>query len=433
MTHGTSTRGTFTHSTLERTAPQPTITRRPPRRHRMRRLALIISGSSLGVIAILLVAVLTVGGLFTTPKYLEPWATDYAAQFDDPRVQLASYGLLAPNSHNMQPWIIELDPADAGVMSLYVDAERLTPAVDPLARQTMVSQGTFLAYLRVAAAHLGIDVTIELFPDGEYDEAEVAASMRVLPVARIDLNTEPNTEASGPAVEPADFASLFLSDTNRSPYSDASLTRAQVNALAETTGASVADLDLFTEAADVASFGSFGVQGSTIESGNADVAAESAGLFRSTEGAKNDARYGFAVEGQGTSGFMKYLLQGALTLMPSMNSAESSAAREVAMATAAAAATPAYALISTPGNTRTEQVESGMLYGAVSLRARSMGLVMQPISQVLEEYPTMAEPYAAIHAEYAPAGETLQMLVRVGTATTDYPVTMRRDVESLLR
>ncbi|RJT88246.1 hypothetical protein D6T64_11420 [Cryobacterium melibiosiphilum] len=396
----------------------------------MRRLWLIISGSVVGLVAILLVTVLTVGGLFATPHYLEPWAADYAAQRDDPRVQLAAYGLLAPNSHNMQPWIIELDSTDADVFSLYVDAERLTPAVDPVSRQIVVSQGTFLQYLTVGAAHLGIGVAIELFPEGEYDEANLAVSMTERPVARLVLNSdEPGT---GDALA-ADFDSLFLSDTNRSPYSDETLSADQVSAFSDTAGASVARLDLFTEAADVATLGAFGVQGTTIESGNADVASESAGLFRTNENEKNDSRYGFAVEGQGTSGFMKYLLQGLLTLLPSMNTADSAATRDVAMATAAAAATPAYALISTPGNSRTEQVEAGLLYGAVSLRARTLGLVVQPISQVLEEYESMAEPYAAIHSEYAPAGATLQMLVRVGTATTEYPVTMRRDVESLLR
>jgi hypothetical protein len=57
---------------------------------------------------------------------------------------------------------------------------------------------------------------------------------------------------------------------------------------------------------------------------------------------------------------------------------------------------------------------------------------MQPLSQVLQEYPTMAGPYAAIHAKYAPGGHTIQMLVRIGTATTQYPVTMRRDANALV-
>jgi hypothetical protein len=94
--------------------------------------------------------------------------------------------------------------------------------------------------------------------------------------------------------------------------------------------------------------------------------------------------------------------------------------------------TAAYALIRTPGNTRTEQVEAGILYSQFCLHARTLGLVMQPLSQVLQEYPTMAAPYAAIHAKYAPDGQTIQMLIRIGTPTTEYPVTMRRDANSLV-
>ena len=52
-------------------------------------------------------------------------------------------------------WTVRLDTTDPNVLYLYTDPTRLTPAVDPLARQTLVSQGTFLAYLQVAAEHLG--------------------------------------------------------------------------------------------------------------------------------------------------------------------------------------------------------------------------------------------------------------------------------------
>ncbi|MNY82293.1 hypothetical protein D3C86_2243080 [compost metagenome] len=57
---------------------------------------------------------------------------------------------------------------------------------------------------------------------------------------------------------------------------------------------------------------------------------------------------------------------------------------------------------------------------------------MQPLSQVLEEYPEMKEPYTRIHKEYAPGGETIQLLVRVGQPTQDTPLSMRREVTWLI-
>jgi len=61
-----------------------------------------------------------------------------------------------------------------------------------------------------------------------------------------------------------------------------------------------------------------------------------------------------------------------------------------------------------------------------------MGLAVQPLSQILEEYPEMASLYTQVHAEYAPNGETIQMLVRVGRPTQEVPRSMRRDAADLL-
>jgi len=63
----------------------------------------------------------------------------------------------------MQPWTIQLDTTDTNALFLYADPTQLTPAVDPLTRQTMVPRCTFLAYLQVAAAHLGYTASLELF------------------------------------------------------------------------------------------------------------------------------------------------------------------------------------------------------------------------------------------------------------------------------
>ena len=247
---------------------------------------------------------MAVGGVLVPATYLQPWSASYYQQFSDPRMQVVAHAVLAPSGHNMQPWTVRLDTADPNVLYLYTDPTRLTPAVDPLARQTLVSQGTFLAYLQVAAEHLGYSASLELFPDGTYDESNLKAS----------------------SATTADHASLFLSDTNRAPYTAAPLTPAQTGALTALADSSPATLSILSG----------------------------------------------------------------------------------------------------------QQVEAGILYALFCLHARTLGLVMQPLSQVLQEYPTMAAPYAAIHAKYAPGGQTIQMLVRMGTATPQYPVTMRRDANALV-
>ena len=394
-------------------------------KHRARRVVVIVAASVTGALVVGLAAVLLVGGILVPAVYLQPWSTDYYQQFADPRMQVVAHALLAPSGHNMQPWTVRLDNSDPDVLYVYTDPTRLTPAVDPLARQTMVSQGTFLAYLQVAAAGLGYSATPELFPDGNYDESNLATSMSRLPVARVTLTKGPSTTTD-------DYASLFLSDTNRGPYTAAPLTAAQTDGLTALAGASPATLSILSDPSDMTTLGDFGIEGTRIETEYLPATKESDAVFYATEQAKNQARSGFAVEGQGTSGFMKYFLQGVLTIVPAVNDDAAGAKNAIALTGAGVAHTGAYALIGTPGNTRAEQVQPGILYAQLCLHARTLGLVMQPLSQVLQEYPTMAAPYAAIHAKYAPAGQTIQMLVRMGTATTEYPVTMRRDAHALI-
>ena len=75
----------------------------------------------------------------------------------DPRRRALAHAILAPNAHNMQPWLVDLSEADA----LYVDRTRLLLETDPAARQIVISHGTFLELLVLAAAAQGYraDVT----------------------------------------------------------------------------------------------------------------------------------------------------------------------------------------------------------------------------------------------------------------------------------
>jgi len=379
-------------------------------------LVLSLAGLLLAVVIVVFMA----SGIFSEPRYLEPWQKTYADQFDDPRIKLAAHGILAANGHNMQPWKIKLDD-DKNVFYLFADSERLTIEVDPNARQTMVTQGTFLEYVRVAGEKLGYKTDIILFPDGEYDEQHLAESMKTKPVAKITLTkTEPQ---SSPL-----YDYMFLPDTNRAAYKPTQLTSEQKSKLTAISTDADLEIKLFDDQENIERLGKFAVKGAEIESGIHRIGEESAKIFRANEYEKNRYRYGFSIEGQGTTGMMKHLMQGLITLLPSMSNEKNSADLFVKSTKTAVDNTPAYAMIIAKDNSRTEQVKSGMLYSKLVLTAHSLGLVMQPPSQVLEEYPEMKEQYGKIHRVYAPNGETIQMFFRIGQPTQEFPQSMRRDV-----
>ncbi|HII01532.1 TPA: hypothetical protein HA351_07755 [Methanosarcinaceae archaeon] len=389
-----------------------------------------------GILVIGIFALVIVDGTFLHKQYLEPWAEDYHEQFEEPGVQVLAHGVLAPNSHNLQSWRVAMEGEDSFL--LYVDTDRLSPKADPPGRQVTISQGTFLEYVRIAAEELGYEAEIEFFPDGEYGPEGSPENLGSKPVARVNLKETSGdaleeireSRETGGSISPL-YPVMFLSDTYRVPYRETKLLQEDVEKL-EALSTENVTIVIFQEAEDVEKLGDIAYRAAEVEAGNSGVQDEGSELFRPNEWEKNRFRYGFTMEGQGLSPLKVHIIQGLLSLFPSMNSPETSRDSFLSQTEDAVENTPAYALIITEGNNRTVQVESGILYSRFLLTAADMGYAMQPLSQATEEYPEMAGMYKEIHEEYAEEEETIQMLLRIGVPEKEVPPTMRLDVMDII-
>ena len=97
-------------------------------------------------------------------KALRPWY-DAGTSEPDPRLFAFSYAILAPNPHNLQPWLIRLVGADSA--EILYDRDKALPETDPFDRQITIGFGGFLELARIAAAERGYRVDTILFPEGE--------------------------------------------------------------------------------------------------------------------------------------------------------------------------------------------------------------------------------------------------------------------------
>ena len=93
------------------------------------------------------------------------------------------YAVLAPSSHNSQPWHFIVD---GDSVMLCADRTRALPVVDPFDRELIISCGAVLFNLRVALQRFGLGYSIRLFPV-EVDP-DVLAHVRVLPDGPRDAN-----------------------------------------------------------------------------------------------------------------------------------------------------------------------------------------------------------------------------------------------------
>jgi hypothetical protein len=73
-----------------------------------------------------------------------------------------------------------------------------------------------------------------------------------------------------------------------------------------------------------------------------------------------------------------------------------------------------YVWLTSPGNSRTEQLAAGADWLRVNLALTAAGLATQPMSQALQEFPEMAALYREAHRRLAPGGGVVQMLGRIG-------------------
>lgn len=85
------------------------------------------------------------------------------------------YAILAPSSHNTQPWKFSL--SDDGI-AVYADYTHRLPVADPGNRELIMGVGAAIMNLRVAAAHFGFACTVEYNHTG--DSERPLAFLRLL-------------------------------------------------------------------------------------------------------------------------------------------------------------------------------------------------------------------------------------------------------------
>jgi len=381
--------------------------------------------AGLAILLVLIIAALFIlNGSYLSKKYLEPWDKSYYAQFDDPRLQVIAHGILAPNAHNMQSWRISLSKENKNEFSLFVETERLLPETDPYSRQITISQGTFLELVRIAAEKLGYQANITLFPKGEFDEKGTIESLDAHPVATVRLDPD-DVKAS------SFYDAIFERVTNRTTYLDKPLTPQQIQQLKSLNPDSTLILEIFQSRKDLDRLKELAKQGVQIESNHSGAMHETNLVLRMNERQKNEHRYGLTMDSQGLSDVTRFFVQSLGTIFPLDEEASGKFWRKSELQRIGH--TPAYALIISSNNSRIAQVKSGMLYSRLQLAGTMMGLSMQPTSQVLQEYPEMAELYEEMNQEFTKNGHTIQMMVRLGEASQPVSHSPRMDVMSFIK
>ena len=328
----------------------------------------------------------------------------------DVRRWILAYAILAPHSHNLQSWLVDL--RQPGEITLYCDRTRLLPETDPLSRQMMMSQGTFLELLDLAAREKGLQADIELFPQGPFDARTVDGR----PVARIRLTSDPTVRP-----DPL-FQQILHRRTNRGAYQAREPAPAAVQAI---TGACASwpVRTGFVGAAQPQALQrhrAIAMEAWRIELVTPRTIMESYKVLRI--GPEEIARHrdGLSIN---TPMVRALAALGLFDRSKAPGPDDTATTGQIKEFNARLATTPAFFWLVTEGNDRKTQVNAGRAYVRAQLAASAQGLSMQPLSQALQEYPEHGGPYAQIHAllDAPPPRYTVQMWARLGYAAAIGP------------
>jgi nitroreductase len=343
------------------------------------------------------------------------------ADSPDIRRWVLSHALLAPHAHNLQSWLVDLDTPDTIVLRM--DMTRLLPETDPQSRQLVISQGTFIEVLDLAARQRGYRTEVTPFPEGEFS----AKAPDTRPTARIRLVRDAQVQP-----DPL-FAQVFKRHTHKGVYEARTPDAAALQAVRESVKGLPVTLGMVSQGQEAAMVrhAQIAMDAWRTELVTPRTLLESYHVLRI--GPKEIAQYRDGISLN--SPMVRALNALGLFDRTKASAPDSSEIKgQLERFNAAIASTPAYFWLSTERNDRITQLQTGRAYVRAQLAATAQGLSMHPLSQALQEYPEQKPHYQAVHQLLGAAerGHTVQMWTRLGYGPAIGPAP-RRGLEAHVR
>lgn len=294
----------------------------------------------------------------------------------------ASYAVLAPSSHNSQPWLFRLR---GGALELLADRSRALPVVDPHDRELVISCGAALSHLRVALRRFGHEAATEILP--ELTHHDLLA--RVRPGARV----EPTED------ELALFAAIPARRTTRRPFRDRQVPAELVEALRRAADEEGAWLHVLRGDDERAQLAELVTEGDLIQAADSRFRRELAAWIHPNRSRSRDGLPGYALGAGDLASYMGPLV------IRTFDWGDGQAARDRQLVEGS----PVLAVLGTPREDPASWIAAGQALGRVLLRACADGVTASYLNQPVE-VPELRE---RMRAELCPPGYP-QLVLRMG-------------------
>ena len=312
---------------------------------------------------------------------------DSTAVLTDALQRAVAQAVLAPSSHNSQPWLFRVRGA---TLDLYADRSRALPIADPESRELVMSCGAALFHLRVSLRTQSLDLSVRRLPDPS--DSSLLARVVVRPGRPLTPEERVLAEA------------IPMRHTSRAPYMGITLPEEFITRIRRDAEAEGAWLVPLTSEAARLDLIALVMEGDHQQLGDPEYRRELASWMRPNHSKARDGLFGFT---EGLDNIASHLAPLATRLLDR-------SARESVHDRDLVNASPTVVILCTGGDTPLDWLRAGESLDRVLLRAVSEDVqasyLNQPV-QVAELRPRLRElaggvgyPQAVLRLGYGPAG-----------------------------
>jgi hypothetical protein len=314
---------------------------------------------------------------------------------------LIRYAILAPSGHNTQPWLFKITKDNK--IELHADPSRALPVVDPDDRELIISCGTALYHLRLAANHFGIADDVELLPDKNNPDL----------LAKITLKEKDPSIQKQAEHDASLFNAITKRRSNRSQFDSKKIPDELVASLRGNASAHSAWLDIIDEELKKNTLADLISQGDKIQLSDKRFRRELAAWIHPNRSKSKDGMPGYA---HGMPDLMSYA--GPL-LIRTFDMGKGQAAKDRQLA----AGSPILAILGTDTDEPLSWIQTGQALARILLQGRSVDVWSSFMNQPIE----VPELRQKLREALGRAAGFPQLLMRMGYGR-DVKATPRRDV-----
>jgi len=354
-----------------------------------------VSTTKVVVISIFLIVGMVLAGVLMQPEAsLDAWnikESDFPA--NDSREEkltfLLNYAVLAPSSHNSQPW--KFNVTNESIL-VFADRSRGLQVADRDQRELYVSMGCALENLVIAAEHFGYNCSVSYFhgPD------DLVATVSLLAKSR-------------PPSDSRLFYAITSRQTNRNPYEPRAISQVDLETIKSLS--SDADVSIFI------------TRDSAIRKGFQDLVVQANGIQYSDANFKSELGHWLGQGVMGPTGLQAKMTQLAVVFLD-VGPEQSKKDAELINST------PYLGFLSTTKNDSISSLKAGRVLERFWLAATALGVSMHPMSQALEVGETKANLTKLLPASSGMM--QVQQAFRMGYAKPGGAHSTRRPLQEVL-